>query len=589
MQRIENGVRGGTGTGERRRWLGVVLGTLFSLAGCSPAEDPPASSGASPTNAARGDGQLADGRLSYSTTDYHEQERGKPGGTLRASVTLDTGTFDVHSIAHGNVQWLGRIIYDGLVYQDEQGGISPWLAKSWEISEDGKTYTFHLRDDVTFSDGEKFNAEAVLVNLEHMRDPATKSPLAAAYIAPYVEGKVLDEYTFQATLREPYSPFLDVLAQSWLSMISPRQIKEDPRSIAERPIGSGPFVLESYTREQGATFVRREDYAWAPPVIRHQGPAYLERIELTFVPEAMIRYSSLLSGQHDFTLDAPTQNAVTIRGNPDLVLRSRIRKGNPFRSLTFNTERFPFDDVRVRKALTRAVDRDGLAWITGFGEYQPKSDFLAANTRFYDPSFKDALGYDVDAANRLLDEAGWTARDAEGYRVRDGKRLAARLLMSENPAFPGSVAVAIQSDARKVGFDIDLEVLPLAQVTDRRYAGDYQVLGGGYWHTNTPDGLFILYHSDSITTDKLIGQNSSRLRDAELDDLLARARRSTDAEELRTLYGQAQRRLTELVPASPSYESHHIVAYHRYVKGVVFDTSHNTPFFTSVWLDKEQP
>lgn len=583
MQRNESGARqirsvsaGG--------WLGAVVGVLLTLSGCSPSEEPLASATG---NTVKTNGQVVDGLLSYSASDYYEPAPGKSGGTLRASVALDTGTFDVHSISHGNVQWLGRIVYDGLVYQDEQGGISPWLAKSWEVSEDGTVYTFHLRDDVTFSDGTKFNAEAVRVNLEHMRDPATKSPLAAAYIAPYAQGRVVDEYTFEATLREPYSPFLDVLAQSWLSMISPRQILDDPKSIAEKPIGSGPFIVESYTREQGATFARREDYNWAPAVVRHQGPAYLERIELTFIPESMIRYNSLLSGQHDFTLDAPTQNAKAIRSNPELVLNSRIRKGNPFRSLTFNVERFPFDDVRVRKALTQAVDREGLAWITGFGEFQPKSDYLAANSRFYDPSFGEALKFDPQAADRLLDEAGWQARDGEGYRTKNGRRLAAQLLISENPAFPSSVAVAIQSDARKVGMRIEIEMLPTAQATDRRYSGDYQVLGGGYWHTNTPDGLFILYHSASITTDRLIGQNSSRLRDAELDDVLVRARRSNDAAEQRALYSQAQRRLTELVPAAPSYESHHITAHHTYVKGVVFDTSHNTPFFTSVWLDKE--
>lgn len=566
------------------RWLSAVAGALLTLSGCSPGDEPPASATG---NGVKASGQVVDGLLSYPASDYHEQAKGKSGGTLRASVALDTGTFDVHSISHGNVQWLGRIIYDGLVYQDEQGGISPWLAKSWEVSEDGTVYTFHLRDDVTFSDGTKFNAEAVRVNLEHMRDPATKSTLAAAYIAPYAQGRVLDEYTFEATLREPYSPFLDVLAQSWLSMISPRQILEDPKSIAEKPIGSGPFVVESYTREQGATFVRRDDYNWAPPVVRHQGPAYLQRIELTFIPEAMIRYNSLLSGQHDFTLDAPTQNAKSIRSNPELVLNSRIRKGNPFRSLTFNVERFPFDDVRVRKAVTQAVDREGLAWITGFGEFQTKSDYLAANSRFYDPSFSEALKFDSQAADRLLDEAGWQQRDSEGYRTKDGKRLEAQLLISENPAFPSSVAVAIQSDARKIGLQVEIEVLPTAQATDRRYSGDYQILGGGYWHTNTPDGLFILYHSASITTDRLIGQNSSRLRDAELDDVLERARRSNDVAQQRALYSQAQRRLTELVPAAPSYESHHITAHQAYVKGVVFDTSHNTPFFTSVWLDKE--
>lgn len=559
----------------------VVLASVVALGACKPASEAPRNSVSS------ADGVLRDGSLSYAPEDYREAAPGKPGGTLRISTASDTTTLDVHSISHGNVQWLGRILFDCLLYQDEQGNISPWLAKSWDISPDGKTYTFHLRDDVTFSDGEKFNARAVQINLEHMRDPATKSPLAAAYIAPYVNGRIVDEYTFEAHLREPYSPFLDVLAQSWLSMISPRQILEAPKSIAEHAIGSGPFVLESYTRDQGATFVKRKGYNWAPPVTRHNGEAYLDRLELSIVPEPMIRFSALESGQSDFTVDAPAQNARAIRSNPDLQMSSRIRKANPFRSLTFNVEQFPFQDVQVRRAVAKAIDRDGLAWITGFGEYQPKGDFLAANTRYYDPAFKDVLAYDVAEANRILDQAGWSERDARGYRVKDGQRLSARLLMYETGAFPGSVAVAIQADLKKVGFELAIDLLPLAQVTERRYASNFQAIAGGYWHTNTPDGLYILYHSNAISTPKLIGQNAGRFRDDALDAALSAARRSTDPVELAALYRTAQQRLVETMPAVPVYESHVLVAYRKAVKGVIFDTSHNTPFFTSVWLDQE--
>lgn len=559
----------------------AVLASVVALGACKPASEAPRNSVSS------ADGVLRDGSLSYAAEDYREAAPGKPGGTLRISTASDTTTLDVHSISHGNVQWLGRILFDCLLYQDEQGNISPWLAKSWDISPDGKTYTFHLRDDVTFSDGEKFNARAVQINLEHMRDPATKSPLAAAYIAPYVNGRIVDEYTFEAHLREPYSPFLDVLAQSWLSMISPRQILEAPKSIAEHAIGSGPFVLESYTRDQGATFVRRKGYNWAPPVTRHNGEAYLDRLELSIVPEPMIRFSALESGQSDFTVDAPAQNARAIRSNPDLQMSSRIRKANPFRSLTFNVEQFPFQDVQVRRAVAKAIDRDGLAWITGFGEYQPKGDFLAANTRYYDLAFKDVLAYDVAEANRILDQAGWGERDARGYRVKDGQRLSARLLMYETGAFPGSVAVAIQADLKKVGFELAIDLLPLAQVTERRYASNFQAIAGGYWHTNTPDGLYILYHSNAISTPKLIGQNAGRFRDDALDAALSAARRSTDPVELAALYRTAQQRLVETVPAVPVYESHVLVAYRKAVKGVIFDTSHNTPFFTSIWLDQE--
>ncbi len=519
--------------------------------------------------------------------DYRETSPGKPGGTLRLSTSSDTTTLDLHSISHGNTQWLGRILFDCLVYQDEQGNITPWLAKSWDISPDGKTYTFHLRDDVTYSDGEKFNARAVQLNLQHMRDPATKSPLAAAYIAPYVDGRVVDEYTFEAHLREPYSPFLDVLAQSYLSMLSPRQIEQAPKSIAEHPIGTGPFVLESYTRDQGLNFVKRKGYHWAPAVTGHQGEAYLDRLEVSIVPEAMIRFSALESGQSDFTVDAPTQNAKAIRLNPDLHIRSLIRKGNPFRSLTFNLETFPFQELAVRRAVTQAIDRDGLAWIAGFGEYQPKSDFLASNTRFYDPAFKDVLNYDVTEANRLLDSAGWTQRDAQGYRVKDGKRLAAELLTYETGAYPSSIAVAIQADLKKVGFQLSIDLAPLAKVLEKRYAGQFQVIAAGYWHTNTPDGLYILYHSQSISTPTFIGQNIGSFRDQPLDNALTAARLTTDPVELQKLYSIAQQRLVENVPSAPVYESHVLVAYRDAVKGLIYDTSHNTPIFTTVWLDQE--
>ncbi|QXI36454.1 ABC transporter substrate-binding protein [Pseudomonas xantholysinigenes] len=562
----------------------ATLASLFCLTACSPATPADTSSGLKGEAVSE-----ASGVLRYPASDFVEQRPGVRGGTLRVSAASDAGSFDIHALSNGNIQWLGRILFDCLVYQAEDGSLTPWLAKSWDISADGLTYTFHLRDDVTFSDGERFNAEAVRVNLEHMRDPRTKSPLTAAYIAPYLSGRVIDEYTFEATLRAPYAPFLDVLAQAWLGMISPRQILEAPKTIASQPIGTGPFVLSAWTRDQGARFERREGYRWAPAAINHPGEAYLDSIELSYVPEAMIRYTALEAADSDMALDAPAQNAAAIRANPALTLRNRIRKGNPSRSITFNVERPPFDDVRVRQAVAKAVDRDGLAWVSGFGEYLAKGDFLAVNTPGYDPVARDALAYDPLAAGRLLDAAGWTGRDREGFRTRDGQRLRATLLTYDNPAFPANVPVAAQADLRKVGFDLQIELLPISKVMELRYAGQFDAFGGGYWHTNTADGLFILYHSDSIPSARMLGQNVGHFRDASLDRLLGEARRSTDPAQRRALYRQAQQRLGETVPAVPSVESQMLVAYRNAVGGVLFDGSHNVPLFTSVWLAKEQP
>lgn len=305
---------------------------------------------------------------------------------------------------------------------------------------------------------------------------------------------------------------------------------------------------------------------------------------MEFVAEPLLRYAGLSSGQHDFTTDAPPQNAAAIRADSRLALESRVNLGNPVRNPTFNTSKPPFDDVRIRQAVARAIDRESLAKLIGFGEYRVKTDYLSATTRYYDPAYQDVLRYDLAAANKLLDEAGWTGRDAAGYRIKDGARLGAELLASE-AASPSPATVAIQSDLKKIGFELRVTLLPPNQITERRAKNDYQMLGGGYWHTNTPDGLFIVYHGDQVSP-TYTGQNSSRLKDAELDSLLTQARHSTHPEELQALYSKAQKRLTELVPAVPVYENHTIIGYNRRVHGVVHDTSHNTPFFACIWLDQ---
>ncbi|WP_374414797.1 ABC transporter substrate-binding protein [Novosphingobium colocasiae] len=551
----------------------VLTGALLcALAGC--AAPPPGRQDAGPT--------LSQGDFRETG---HPADPVRRGGTLRVSAAADTGTLDLHAISHTNAQWLGRLIFDNLIYLDDQGRPAPWLAQSWDISPDGLTYTFHLRPGVTFSDGAPFDAEAVRVNLEHMRDPATKSPLAAAYIAPYERGRVIDRYTFEARLRTPYAPFLNVLAQSWLAMISPRQIREAPQTIGSRPIGSGPFVVESYRRQQGIVLKRRPDYDWSPDFIGHRGPAYVDRIAVDFVPEGLIRYAALASGQYDLTIDAPPQNAAAIRADSRLVLDNRVRTGIASRAVNFNVERAPFNDIRVRQALAFAVERGGIAHANGFGEFQPKTDFLASNTAAYDPVAAGLLRQDVPRANRLLDEAGWTGRDAQGYRTRNGQRLGAEILVTEAASL-SSVIVALQADARRIGFDLGIVQLTLPMLTKWRMANDYQALAGGVWHTNTPDALYINYDSGEIASKQRIGQNVSRLRDPEIDRWLQAARESQDPAERRRLYALAQRRLVWLAPGIPLYENHSITAHRRALHGILYDTSHNTPVLTGTWLER---
>lgn len=579
-----------------RAFVTLGAGALLPLAllACSRQKTEDLSGDRLPSSVTEGPGgsSVPNRFLSYPASDFQRAEdaprppRDKTGGVLRVAIPDDLPTLNSHAVGGPYFQWFGRLVWDNLVYRDAEGNPTPWLAKSWDISADGLVYTFYLRDDVTFSDGAKFNAEAVLVNLDHMVDPDTKSSLAGRYIAPYHHGEIADEYTFRAHLSEPYAPFLDVLAQSYLGMYSPRAIRENPRGLAAYSVGSGPFVLKEYNRQQSLTFVQRPDYDWGPAYRGHEGPAPFERIQVDIVPEPFVRAGGLASGQHDLVIDIAPQSAQPLRQNPRLVVSNRVRQGNPTRIITFNVERAPFDDVRVRRAVALATDKEALTRLLGFGEFFVKTDFLGSPTRHYDPSFQDALRFNPEAAERLLDEAGWTERDPQGFRAKGGRRLRAEVVFTENILAPGAGLVSLQADLKRVGFELVLAQVPALQATQLRQTGNYQALGGGGWHTNTPDGLFILYHSREIITDTTFGQNTFRLNDSALDELLAGARAALDFETQRKLYSEAQRRLTELVPGVPVFESQSLVAYDRRLRGLLFDTSHNTVVLSGAWLEE---
>ncbi|MFB9835758.1 ABC transporter substrate-binding protein [Actinoallomurus acaciae] len=509
----------------------------------------------------------------------------KPGGTL---VFAENGQEPTCLDPHGNASSDGPVttvpVSDSLVWFGADGTIRPWLADSWKVSRDGLTYTFVLRKGVRFSDGSSWNA-AALQALEHMRDPATKSPLAAAYIAPYKDSKVVDDDTLQVHLSTPYSPFLDILGQGYLGMISPKQIKEAPQTICEHPIGSGPFILDKWVKGQSITYHRNPGYDWGPAGARHTGPAYLDKLEIRFLGEDGTRYNALASGEVDAIDFTPPQNVADVKADPDLGFLSAIRPGHPM-SFWLNTSRAPFNDVRVRQALLAAVDRAAIIKGISFGQYQVAQGFVTSSTPGYASGLAGRIAYDPAKAGRLLDAAGWTARDSDGIRTKNGRRLTAYFPI--DPTFPAQrmqIAVQTQAAAKKVGIDIRLQTPSTQQVSDRTRVGDYD-LASGLWATNTADVLWIEYDSANITTPKRQGQNVARLSDGKLDGLLQAARETTDQAERTALYNEAQARLIELAPAIPFYDDPRPVAFKKRVHGLSFTPAYPSPYFYDTWLDR---
>src|SRR5215216_5761435 len=219
------------------------------------------------------------------------------GGTLVIGSAVEAQCLDPQISPQDATNMLARNVVDSLVAQKPDGSFAPWLAESYEVSDDVTQFTFHLRQDVTFSDGTPFNAEAVKANLDHIANPATKSQYSISLLGPYQGTEVVDEFTARVTFTEGFSPFLQALSQPFLGIESPTALAANAPCSA--PIGSGPFVISKVEPQQGITLTKNADYNWAPANAGHTGPAYLDTIDIRWIPDNAVRTGSVSSGQVD--------------------------------------------------------------------------------------------------------------------------------------------------------------------------------------------------------------------------------------------------------------------------------------------------
>jgi len=237
------------------------------------------------------------------------------GGKLVYGLTLAPSGIDPHVDASSELGIPLTSVYDTLVYQDLDGRFVPGLAERWEVSDDGLVYTFYLRQDVKFHDGTPFNAEAVKFNLDRIADPDTKSRKARGMLGPYDHTEVVDDHTVKIHFTEPHAPFLDSASQVYLGMASPAAVRDRGVDYQLHQVGTGPFMFKEYMPKDHLTLVRNPDYAWAPEVYEHSGPAYLDEIEFRFYQDPAIRALALESGEADVMGEMPPKDAQRLEGD----------------------------------------------------------------------------------------------------------------------------------------------------------------------------------------------------------------------------------------------------------------------------------
>ncbi|MEK8131664.1 nickel ABC transporter substrate-binding protein [Paenibacillus filicis] len=361
---------------------------------------------------------------------------------------LDAGAYKGFMEAHA-------MVYDSLVEYGEKGKIMPSLAKSWDISDDGKTYTFHLRTGVVFSDKTPFNAAAVKFSFERWyKNPANASLNVAKKLRDI---QVVDDATILFTFDSAYYPLLTELTFARpVRIISPSAVEPagDPNGQFKKPVGTGAWMVDSYKKDQEGVLVRNPNYWGQAPL--------LSKIVLKVIPDAQSRVLALQSGAVDISGGqsgkVPLDNLAMLKADAKLSVPQTPGTSSHF--LIFNYNQPLLQNVKVRQAINLAIDKRSIAAKLLGGTGAEAQGLFPLTVPYVTENNNKWYGYDAAQAKKLLQEAGYTDAAGKGIVEKDGKPLELRLVLQQTE-FPEwkPIAEYVQSKLKEVGIKLNLQVL----------------------------------------------------------------------------------------------------------------------------------
>jgi peptide/nickel transport system substrate-binding protein len=514
------------------------------------------------------------------------------GGTLNVSFWQDNVSllcvdpFQTYWIEHRSEI---TNFTDSLTVQDPSSGkVLPHLASSWTISPDGTAYTFKLRTGVTFSDGSVFDAAAVVANVNGWL--ATKKSVPGAYgdsyIANLASAKAIDPSTVEIDLSAPNNSFLQATATTNLAILAPSAYQVSPaqRCLGKGLIGTGPFVLDSYTPNVGLVLKKRTGYHWAPAFDKNQGDAYLNEIDFHYVKDDSVRTGNLLNGTTDiawprnpFAIQALAQ----IKGNNDAI-QSRSLPGVSYPYFANTTSGRPLADLKVRQAIYQATDLKTIATTT-FGPDYPVAQGVFDSTTPYFKSQSSKLGFDLDGAKKTLDADGWTV-GSDGIRAKNGQKLT---LIAPQSGFAAPGVVLWQSELKAAGIDLQTPIIQQSQLFTVLSDPSKWDLFGSYLTRADPGALRSIILPSNATLPGLAKALTASDPDAasQIQDLFTKATNTTDLSVAADTYGQLQDLLVDQGLVFPLLERVQYAGVSPKVHGFAF-TDEAFLNANSIWIAK---
>ncbi len=450
---------------------------------------------------------------------------GGDSGEPRAAIVYATGDgepdcLDPHVGGNYPQALIATQVLESLVSLDENGAVVPWLATEWESSEDGLTWDFTLDSHAKFSDGTPVDAAAIKTNIEHLQDPETGSSTGYLAVQQISEVEVVSPELARLHLTRPDAALLESLAQPWVAIQSPAGIERGTDENCLAPIGSGPFVVSSWTKQDRIVLDRNPDYSTAPTGFEAASGDAPEQLIWRFIPDATARFAALQSGEVDI-IDNPLPEQITTAEDDAALAHLDAPRPGASNRLELNSGQAPFDDKNVREAfIAAALVNPGIETLfegTATRSYSALSSVEPLNVQ--SPEFYDT---DPAHANELLDQAGWTERDDDGIRTKNGERLTVRFPVTGSQSTQTEQALfeQIQASVREVGFDVQITLLDLGAWYGALGAHEYELVSAPYTKIG-PDVLRFLFHSDAtVPAPSGYFANHAMIENPELDALL---------------------------------------------------------------------
>lgn len=457
---------------------------------------------------------LAAGGLFAATHSRPAAAEGKPGGTLIAAFSADPAGFDPVRGPSGMSHVVIEQVYSTLMAVDPDAKPYPELAESYEASDDGLTYTFKLRQGVTFHNGDELTAEDVKFSFDRLR--AKDSGYSyGAQVEDIDSVDVLDKHTVQFKLKKRVGPFLIYMAFPGSSIV-PKKLVESGHDLNAQPVGTGPFKFVSYQPRTAIKFERNSDYFEA-------GKPYFNALEYRIISDITALTNAVMSGEVNFSNEVPPKDWAAVTANPDLV--GVTLEGSRYNWMLANTTKAPLDNPKVRQAISHALDREALVKGAFFGLATPILGGVVPswNWGYADIKYVQPNG-DPEKAKALLAEAGLP----DGFETT----------MTIASSFPAQMAMApiIQANLAAVGIKAKIGTMEIPRYWDEVWSTSNFDITTMYWLSPLADP------DDFVTNNYKCGMaiNVQKYCSTAMDELLAAAKTAPTQGERKELYKKMQ-------------------------------------------------